>query len=183
MRRLGKIGAIEISVNMIVIMVICIALLGVGLMLLSKGSDAFEKEYNKIRAERESQIRSAMARSGDLVLVYPNTITVDRGGGYMFSLGITNQKGFDDNFWIDVTMPAGQPVDNELLYSPRGESFLVKNAETKFIPMKITTSKERGGLSYIFNICIFSELEMPAIRSCPGDETYGSMQKIILNVK
>jgi hypothetical protein len=179
---MNKRGAMELGVNFIVVMIICIALLGVGFVLLSKGSDAFEKEYDKIKAQRESQIRTAMARSGELALVYPNTITVNRGDGYIFSLGVTNTKGTDTDFIVYVNTPAGQETDNEILYAPRGESFTVKNGETKFIPIKITTSKARGGISYIFNVCAFEE-PTPAVVDCPGPDTYGTSQKIILNVK
>jgi hypothetical protein len=177
-----KKGSLELSVNFIVVMIICLALIGVGFFLLAKGSDAFEKEYDKIKTQRESQIRTAMARSGESVLVYPNTITLNRGEGYIFSVGITNNKGVDENFQVKVETPAGQETDNEILYAPREEYFLVKNGETKFIPLKITSSKARGPKSYVFNVCVFAESN-PGSMQCPSQDTYGTAQKIIFNAR
>jgi hypothetical protein len=185
MRREGfRKGAIELSVNFIIVSIISILLIGMGVFLIMKGQAAWEKEWEKVKAFHESKIREAIARSGQLVMIYPNTITVNRGEDLIFTLGITNELGRDDSFSVIAKEPIASS-EISILYAS-SDVVEIKNTETKFVPIKIITDKALNK-QYIINICAYNTTAFPVGNYCPGTDDegkrYGDLQKIILNIK
>lgn len=178
---LHKKASLELSVNFIIVLIICVLLLMMGLYFLRKGSTAFESEYEKIKDIRESQAREAISKSGQPVIVYPSNIQLNRGEDYIFSLGILNQLGSDQDFVVYVVEGSVNNPANEILYSRAVPSLRVKSSQTGFIPIKITTAKDRGKISYTFNVCIYPVISDPGV-GCPQSGMYGDLQKIIINV-
>jgi hypothetical protein len=192
-----KKGAIELSVNFIIVAVISIMLLGMGVMLMVKGNNAMANEWDKVKSFHASQIRDAMSRSGELVMAYPNTLTIDKSENPLVTVGINNDLGQDQQFYVIAIWPGGQPCvgDNSdigkicLLTSGAGTpSKKIKNTEVGYQPIKIMTDKATSKKSYIINVCVFKS--DPGVNDdCPPtiqmqkDELYGDMQKIIVNVK
>jgi hypothetical protein len=178
----SKKGSLEVSVNFIVVMIVCVLLLMMGLYFVNKAQNAFEEEYEKIRSIRESQAREALSKSGQPVIVYPSNIQINRGDGYIFSLGVLNQLGSDQDFVVYVVDGSVSNPANEVLYSRGAPSMRVKNTQTGFIPIKITTAKDRGQVAYTFNVCVYPVASDPGA-GCPQVGMYGDLQKIIVNVR
>jgi hypothetical protein len=186
-----KRGAIELSVNFVIVSIISIVLIGMGMFLIIKGNQAMTVEYGKVKAFHESQIRDALARNGDPVMVYPNTITVKQGEDQIFTVGINNELGEDKWFCVyPANLCGGVPGCIDLL---EGDYVMdIKNTETGFYPVKIITDKAVAKKSYIINVCVFNTTDptgvacVPSACPSPGNgqtNLYGDLQKIIVNVR
>ncbi|MBN1792807.1 hypothetical protein JW826_03945 [Candidatus Woesearchaeota archaeon] len=175
-----KKASLELGINFIVVMIISVILLGVGFFLVSKGATAWQKEYDKMKAYHESQIKSSMARDGRMVLVYPNTITTSQGEEEIFTLGINNELGQDEEFSIVVEPSAtAKHPENKVLYVK--DPLFIKNTQSGFTPIVITPAKGTPGKqTYIFNVCVFVG---KTVGRCSSEDAYGDLQKITVNVK
>jgi hypothetical protein len=185
---LMKRGAMELGVNFLVVMILSIIVIGVGIFLVTKGAGAWEKEYDQIKTMQQSQIKSAMARTGQLVMVYPNTVTLTMGQGEIFTVGINNDLDESANFSFVVNPSSSTSLDKKYyLYSSNPIQILSKQAG--FAPIKVTAPKNQGKKTFILNICVFKGDMSSGAPNCPPDSanpdeaSYGDPQKITVNVK
>ncbi|MBN2142624.1 hypothetical protein JW711_04810 [Candidatus Woesearchaeota archaeon] len=178
-------AALELGVNFIVVMIISIILLGMGFYLVSQGANAWADYDAKMQAYHESQIRTSLAKTGQLVFVYPGTETVQRGKGALFTVGINNELGVEGKFRVVVKQPAStMDLNNKVLYF--SDKISISNNQPGFTPVKITLAPDGNKESYIFNVCVYKEgqsLACPAVSSQDKENAYGDMQKIILHAR
>lgn len=177
----NKRGSLEVSVGMIVTIIIGILVLGLGFMLFSKASNSFEREYEKIGAIHESELRKALA-AGKSVSVYPQSVTLNRGEDQLFTLSISNNLGSNSDFSIFIMPTPSQAGFSKITYDRSGV-ISVKNGEVGFLPFKIETSKSQGKLTYLYNVCVYPSSAVPSIVDYSCTNTFSSLEKITINAR
>jgi len=104
-----KKAAIQLSVNFIVVLILCIVLFGLGIMLFYKVIYQGKEFKHSIDERTEERIYDVLD-SGQAVLVWEDTKTVKRGEGTAFALGLRNVLGDTHNFRLRVDNPSGFPI-------------------------------------------------------------------------
>ena len=162
-----KKGALELSINAIVIIVLAMTLLGLGLTFIRGQFKQFTKTTLTVQKQVEEQILEDL-RTGDKKLSFPSTdVTLDKGATGTFALGVKNTQGTGDlDFNIEIVTKAVKgtsssstvngisfffntgpyvlgPADSEVY--PFQVTDVDKNAETYQISITIKTSE---GITY-----------------------------------
>ncbi len=170
-------ASFQLSVNFLVVMIICIALLGIGIYLVRTFSDTAVEMKEEVDNYHKEQLIRALSQ-GALVSVFPQSQTVRRGDNADFYLAMSNELGQEEDFYISIISEdsglTGIPLEPLFMRGP----YLVENNEQRFVPLKIISDTGSSHGSYLFNL-----------RVCYGNECsnngepYGSLQKIQVNVK
>ncbi len=157
----NKKGAIELSLNFLVIIIISIVLLGFGITFaakLFKGAVEKKAEVDKATQER---IEELLSSSGDLVIVPITKKEISPGDSDVFGLGIKNIGTSSPNF--DVNVDAGSAVDrngDEILNWYNADWKLVKQEnpitinpnEREVVPILVGVPKTAADGTYSFTI-------------------------------
>jgi len=184
MKTRSKKASMELSVNFLVVMILCLVLLGVGITLVVKGGQSGEELFNNINQAHQDRISRDLA-NGKLFSIYPTTQTVNRGDPSEFSFGIRNELESDQptKFCLSITKDPNQLLnDGDILFDPG--SYNVKSKDLRFSKFMITMPKETSKGSYLFNVRVRTS-EFDDCKSAfevDGDPNYGYL-KIQLNIK
>ncbi len=199
---------IELSVNMLVVIIIALVVFGFGIWMSSKFFGAAESQKAQIDQDTESAIENLLS-GGTRVGIPINRKTIKRGSSDIFGLGVLNTGGQSDNFVIKVNFnraylpndeeieaPADDPSfinNNWILYDP---SALIPNNDFVSIPIliKVQNSMTDSDITekgiYIFNVCVCRDNPQGVCADlslgCRADtsaELYGgSLKKIYVEV-
>ena len=175
-------ASIQLSVNFLVVMIICLVLLGIGFKLISDFVKTGENLEKGMSDYKKSQLQRILS-SGALVASYPRTITISRGDTADFSLGISNELGKDESFVIKVEEYPNNPVTPEpikTLYFPG--PYPIKNNEQTFTIIRIMTPKNTFHGTYIFDVYVCNTT-IPGECSRYYTHRYGEIQKLQVDVK
>ncbi len=173
-------ASIQLSINFLVVLIICIVLMGIGIKLIADLVDKGKQIEENVNKYHEERLRRILDQ-GAQVATYPDTKTVNRGDEPIFTLGISNELGFQTSFFVLVekdayTVPTGgQP---ELLYL-QNIGFPLKNNEQKFTSIKIIIPNDADTGSHIFNAYVCNGTAC----SSTSKYRYGQLQKIYVNVR
>jgi hypothetical protein len=180
-----KKASIELSINFLVVIIICVVMLGFGIKLLM---DANKTAY-ELRKQVDTYNRGILKEildDGSLVTIFPMS---DKGAGGQpvdFDLGIRNELGHDQDFCVAIEPDQFTPgsADFQKLYVP-GPYAVANTAET-YIPLRLITPNNARKGSYLFNICVCAPAAASRCTSsecsCNSDAKYGLMQKVQVNV-
>jgi len=178
-------ASFQLSINFIVVMIICMVLFGIGLGLINR----FVNKAEELKEQVDKNLRDELQRimsSGSLVAAYPRSITLSRGGSADFGIGIGNELGRNENFTINVRDDDNNPISDsiEKLYL-RGPHY-IKNNEQIFRRLRIRIPKTASHGTYIFNVYVCYNITDPSLL-CEGNNYesygYGELQKLHVNVK
>jgi len=174
-----KKASIEIGVNFLVVLIICLVLLGIGVKLMVSFISSADKLRTNVEEYNKAQIKKNLD-SGALVAALPSSIVVQRGGYADFDIGISNELGAEQSFHVFVAEDPndGHNVpDIKKLYVQGPYS--VKNNAQYFMPVRIVMPRAAPGGTYIFDVVV-----------CTGDQcfkgssfAYGDLIKIYVNVR
>jgi len=172
-----KKASMELSVNFLVVMIICIVLLGIGIKLITTFVGGAEKMRKDVDSVQKAELIKAM-NDGALVAVYPIKLTVNRGSNADFSLGIANELGRNESFSLYVLkVSSNSGIPPTPLYVTK--AIPINNNEQYFTPIRIPVPKEASHGTYIFNVYVCHSLA----RCINGsDDSYGDLQKLYVNV-
>jgi len=90
MNRKFKRGAIELSANFLVIIIISIVVLAGGLTLFFKLKDSTQKYVNDLDSQTQDKLKSMMLSNNYRVAVYPSDLELGTGDAKLVGIGITN---------------------------------------------------------------------------------------------
>lgn len=192
---------LELSINMLVILIIAFAVFGFGIFMVSKFFGAAESQKATIDRDTEAAIQNLL--SGSTKVGVPlNRKEVKRGDSEVFGLGILNTAGSTSNFDIRVSFKqAFKSNDQEItnvnkLYLEQNwllydNIATIQNNDFVSIPILIapqalsgpSQNTEKG--TYIFNICVCRENQCTFPNGCTleaGDLYGGSMKKIYVTI-
>ena len=102
MFKMDKKGAIELSVNVIITIIIAIAIVSSGLILFNKMIGNAQMKVRDIDAQTQDKIKSIMLSNNYKVAVYPNNINIVNGKGVLVGIGVTNEYSEARTFFFDL---------------------------------------------------------------------------------
>jgi hypothetical protein len=170
---------IELSVNLLVIIIISLVVLGGGIALLYRFIAGAEELQATLDERTEEQLQSLLIDEGQQVALSRHTVKVRGEGEGILGIGVLN-TGEEDSFTIEVQGPrylnahGGQPSPQTtptVLYNT--ESFSLKQHAFKVEPIliKVPTGTPRG--TYVFDVKVKRE----------NGSQYGSTKKIYVIVE
>jgi hypothetical protein len=183
-----KKASIEVGVNFLVVTIICLALLGIGIYLMSKFVILGQEQLGKV--DEANQQRLIKLLSTGRVAVIPSIAYINRGETAKFSLGISNELGYDSYFAIYVmprSIPPDATVPPEIQYSH--EATNIKNNMNNFMLVGIKIPKADPKGTYVFNIYVCKDscrdccYEDPSYTDPYSTDKYGELQQVQINVK
>jgi len=94
--------AIELSVNFLVMLIIALAVFGMGLMLFKQFFSQAENIKQNLDEQTKAELTQKMMSSSEQLIVYPTQMTIPRGSSDVFGVGILN-IGTGTDFNISTT--------------------------------------------------------------------------------
>src|SRR3989338_3797599 len=97
-------GAIELSMNMLVMIIISIVILAGGMVLLYKFIGGAEDIKSQLDTRTDSELERLLVDQGKQVALPLHTATVTRGGSYVFGIGILNTGNKNTQFNLQAKL-------------------------------------------------------------------------------
>lgn len=126
---------IELSVNFVVMLIIAMTIFGMGLVLFGKFFGEAENIRENLDEQTKRELQQQMINSPEQVVIYPTQMTIEKGKGSVFGVGILNIDETDD-FTITTTF------DGTSCYDRKGEKF---ECEENNIRVVETITREIAG--------------------------------------
>ena len=176
----SKNGAIELSVNLLVVIIISLVVLAGGIVLLYKFIGGAESIQTTLDARTEEELQQLLVQQGKRVVLPFHEATIPRGEQHVFGLGIMN-IGVTENFLIMVNPAKYLPIQGEPQENPDIRSWILFNEESFSLGEQqqhaegISISVPSGAVSgtYLFDVEVKKQ----------NGERYGNIQKIIVVVE
>lgn len=176
-------GAIDLSVNTLVVVIIGLVILGAGITFLYQLIAQSTELKAKLDQQTEEQLKQLLIDQGRKVAISVNTATVLRGESRIFGVGILN-VGEEDFFTIDVSLSKFVNEENQeattddleiqtkewLFYSQEQFSLGAEGNHNEAIMVNIPKNVLTG--QYLFNVRVFD-----------SEGQYGNTQKFVITVK
>ncbi len=170
--KLKRKGAIELSANFIVVIIISLIIVVGGLTMFFKMKNNAQSYVDALDSQTEDRIKSMMLSGTDRVAVYPIDFTIGSNDAKMVGVGITNiHSGPNPTlFKVEITnvqmytdikaVPEGTPVVKSLLVPPSKYYDMTPNAlsinphdqKVKGILIKIPKGSIKGQYVYTLNV-------------------------------
>jgi hypothetical protein len=109
--------AIELSINFVVLLIIALVVFGMGLTLFRKFFVQAEAIQENLDEQTRKELQQRMMNSLEQVVIYPTQMTIKKGRGDVFGVGILNIGNDADLFYIEADFST-----NPLCYNRDGES-------------------------------------------------------------
>jgi hypothetical protein len=90
----GKKGALELSINAIVVLILAITILGLGIAFIRGQFGALQEQFTGVSAEVKSELTNKLKSSGELVALPQNEIDVTAGKVKTVDFGVQNAKPY-----------------------------------------------------------------------------------------
>lgn len=182
---MNKKAALELPVNMLVVVIISIVILASGITLMYKFIDSAGDFKAKIDAKTDAELERLLVDQGQKVALPLYTATVERGGTHVFGIGILNIIEETMQFRVEVELSKVVDVQEQditasvdkaaveqwLLYD--FELFSLQQNENKKIALSVNVDDAALPAQYIFNAKVFL---------ADGNQ-YGNTQKFIVMVE
>lgn len=183
---ISKKGAMELSMNTIVIVIISLVILGSGITLLYKFIGGAEDIKSKLDERTDDELERLLVDQGKQVALPLHIANVERGDSHVFGIGILNTDDNLETFHLEVSLSkvinlqeeditTSDEVQKEapetwLLYND--QEFNIKESQHYKEEIVVNIPEEALTGQYIFNAKVFS-----------NELQYGNTQKFYVNVK
>ena len=180
MRRLNKKGALELSINAIVIIILAMTLLGLGLAfvrgLFTRVNTVSDESFDKM----EEQLNIDLQNQNAPVLFSKKRLVLERGGSSLEGLGIKNDGDASMTYGVRIATfdcPSKNDETGEcdsvagwFTYLEGDEQYTVPAADTHVSSMQINVPRRAATGLYLLKILVYQgawneEDDVP----CPGD--------------
>lgn len=196
--RANKAGAVELSVNMIVITVLSLVVLGIGFYLVTNIFTTATEYKEKLDEQTKDNIIASLRQSGELISLPLTKYTLQRGAVETIGVGIYNNAGSDQTFYISVECTEAIDTDQtELCAKNNGVSCYT--AETGFCTNWIILGSEKETIAnkdtIIAELFLIVPEDAPSgifgyiVKVCTGNECgatsatqYGPSKKFYITV-
>ena len=190
-----KKGTLNLSIEIIVIVIISMVILTSGIVLLYKFMNQAEEIKDDLDQRTEEELERLLVDQGKQVALPFYSANLYPGDSKVFGLGILSLEGND--FKINIELSRATSKEGNLLYDPEPpEELIVKQDVEKWLlyPYKdevlgmeenehqkigilVKVSKEAAKGEYIFNVKV---LKSPFN---PVTDQYGTTQKLVIKVE
>ncbi|MCF7860701.1 hypothetical protein K9M79_00525 [Candidatus Woesearchaeota archaeon] len=158
MRKMNKKG-LELSINFIVILVISIAIFGMGIYFVSTIFIGSSDVIKTISQQEETQLEKRLMTGREKVVIPIETKTMKRGEAVVFGIGIFNNMGSTKTFSVDVTPGPMYKEDRSIELTPtpgvvteNPVDQIVKNNEYKIARLTVRAPPNTDKGRYQINI-------------------------------
>ncbi|HLC51755.1 MAG TPA: hypothetical protein VJI98_00755 [Candidatus Nanoarchaeia archaeon] len=175
-------GAIDLSINMIVMIIISLAILTGGIILLNKFITGADEIKASLDQKTDERLNDLLVDQGKKVALPFHTATILRGDSHTFGIGILNVGGVGSKFRINVEFvkliaPDGSDRTTEALNIASWSRFdrnelTVEEGEHLKKTILILVPKDALPGQYVFTARIF----------LPNGEIYGNRQDFFVTV-
>ena len=185
---MNKKGALELSMNMLVILIISVVILVGGVALLYKFIAGAEEIKTQLDERTETELERLLVDQGKQVALPLDKATVSRGKNHVFGLGILNIGGVPSNeFTVQVEVstyipPQGEVVTEDVKMAIETaalewilhdtSSLLIEEHEHRKEPIAVVVSSDAPTGMYVYNVRVFDSLGVQ----------YGTLQKFTVTV-
>src|SRR3989338_5683066 len=119
----NKKGAVELSVNMIVITVLSLVVLGIGFYLVTSLFSTATEYKGTLDEQTEQNILTALKKPGELISLTITQYSIERGETDVIGVGLLNSAGSAQTFYISITCTEALAEDEtELCNANAGSS-------------------------------------------------------------
>src|SRR3989338_2623437 len=154
-----KKGALELSINAIVIIVLAMTLLGLGLGFIRSQFTSIGEIGTGVQEQIKQQILEDL-RTGNKKLSFPTSeVHINRRDASVIAMGIKNLESREINFLISI-QPIGTLEATEVNFRYQNESsdpstfypFILGPAESEVYPIRIETGTSTGTNTYAVRV-------------------------------
>ena len=107
----GKKGALELSINAIVVLILAITILGLGIAFIRGQFGALQKQFQGVSAEVKTELTKKIQESGELVALPQNEIDATSGTTDRIFFGVSNAKPYTVCIFTTVRCLGAQTPD------------------------------------------------------------------------
>lgn len=159
---MNKKGAISLSINMLVVIVISLVIFGGGISLLYKLMAGAESAKAVLDQKTEAELRRLLETESKKVALPLHTAYLYPGEFHSFGLGILNIMDEETSF--EITVDLSKAIDEkEIEFAPDVSNWLlylegpytIQEHEYKFIPIGVSVPKGAKRGTYIFDVKVF----------------------------
>ena len=183
-----KKGAVELSVNFLVLMIISLVIFGLSLAFVYKIMAKADDIQQMTEQDIDRKIEGILCEGNEKVCFPRNVQTIERGGSKFFGMRLRNVLTDypDTNFIINVehggNSAAGYQDDNSeisepLVWSPKEREINLRANEMKNIGIAVQVPKDALPGKYIFTVTVEYDNHLP-----PPPEKEYSKNKFYVNV-
>lgn len=101
---INKKGALELSINTLVIIIISLVILGAGISLMYQFISGAESIKASLDAKTEAELERLLVNQGERVALPLHVAEIERGDSHVFGIGILNVLGENEEFVIKVNL-------------------------------------------------------------------------------
>lgn len=154
-------GAIELSLNFLVVIIISIIIFGFGIRFISKLSSQADDLTKVTMSELDQRIGNLVCEGFDRVCIGIDTKTIKRTQFDVFGVKIINLLD-SQNFDITVTRPSPsgytkskkEIASDNLILNPKARSIFIEKNEEKVIGIGVQVPADAVSGTYIFDVNI-----------------------------
>ena len=166
-----KRGAIALSVNAIIIIILSIIIFAAGIALLYQFISSAEETQDLLNQQLVNSIESRLVQQNKLVVLPFNTAVLNAGDNKIFGLGFKNIEE-ERQFTVEIKLSAGSPMPGDPSWFLYENTYLVKENDIQNVAIRSQVPNEAEAGIYIFNV----EVKVDGIR-------YGNRQKLNIEVR
>ena len=178
-------GAIGLSMNVLVVIIISLVVLGMGVTMLYSFIGGASDIKTKLDAKTNAELERLLVNQGKMVALPLHVADVERGEMHLFGIGIMNIGDVGEEFYIKVELSHAYNEDGEEITSAVGLSgWFLFNDEAIHIQEGDHVKESIGVIvpqdalkgQYIFAARVFTD------PSYSSDKQYDNKQNFIVNV-
>ena len=185
-----KKGAIGLSMNMLVVIILSIIVLAGGVALMYQFISGAEEQKRVLDSKTSAELERLLIDQGKMVALPLHKVALERGNSHLFGVGILNiGEGSGTDFSITVELSKAidesdkeitgldhqQIVDIWLLYD--NENLIIEENEHRKEIISVDVPKEVQKGEYIFNVKVWHTSS-----GTPAGSQYGNTQKFYVKV-
>ncbi|HLC81322.1 MAG TPA: hypothetical protein VJH68_01575 [Candidatus Nanoarchaeia archaeon] len=175
-------GVINLSVNMIVMIIISLVILAGGIVLLNNLVRGAEDLKEQLDQRTEDQLNELLVSQGQQVALPFNTAAVLRGERHLFGIGILNTGEVGNSFQLSVKF--------DKLISPEGQEAALQLNPAEWARYERQPLRISEGENVKESILVLVPRDAPSGQYffkaqviLPTGEAYGNAQRFYVNVK
>ncbi len=178
-----KKGAISLSMNFLVIIIISLVIFGMGISLLYKLLGSAENVKKDLDARTEQELDRLLIDQGQKVALPLHVATVERGKTHIFGLGIRNIGDAGDQFRIVIELVAVAEDDKDITteiaaeevaiwFLFTAEPLTIQENEHHKEPILVNPARDARRGQYVFKARVLTA----------DGKMYGNPQTFVVNV-
>jgi hypothetical protein len=179
-----KKGAIGLSMNVLVVIIISLVILGMGVTMLYSFIGGATDIKTKLDAKTDAELERLLVNQGKMVALPLHVADVERGDTHLFGIGIMNVGDVSGDFYIKVEPSKAFNEDGDEISTSDTFNWFLFNDEAIHIQegdhvkesIAVIVPKDAAKGQYLFSARVYTD------SSYSSDNQYDNKQNFIVNV-